>query len=315
MLDIFEDPVWQMSLGERAAVEGVLTHLKPAVAIEIGSMEGACLVRIAAHAQEVHSFDLTAPTLPMPVNVRLHTGNSHELLPRVLAQLAEQHRNVDFAIVDGDHSSKGVRQDIEDLLNSKAVASSVILIHDTANEEVRHGVEAVHFAAWPKVSHVDLDWVPGHLFAEPALRNELWYGLGLVVVESSRMAYFDGPVFEQRYQPAAHLLSQARDLVVARQRVPPGTESEDDPSVARARIALLEAELGERLSVREVTAALQADVLLARRRIAELESELETLGRHHDRAERALEDIKGSPSWRMTEPLRAAKRLARPRPR
>ena len=72
-----------MSLGERAAVEGVLVQLKPSLAIEIGSMEGACLRHIAAHAQEAHSFDLRPPTLELPGNVTLHTGDSHELLPVV----------------------------------------------------------------------------------------------------------------------------------------------------------------------------------------------------------------------------------------
>ena len=59
----------------------------------------------------------------------------------------------------------------------------------------------MRFAAWPKVAHVELDWVPGRLFAEPALRNELWYGLGLVLVDAARLAYVDGPVYEQRYHP------------------------------------------------------------------------------------------------------------------
>ena len=80
---IFADTIWQMSLGERAAIEGVLAELKPRVAIEIGSMEGACLRRIAAHAEEVHSLDLQPPTLEVPANVTLHTGSSHELLRTV----------------------------------------------------------------------------------------------------------------------------------------------------------------------------------------------------------------------------------------
>ena len=71
-LAIFDDDVWQMSRGERAAVEGVLAQLQPSLALEIGSAEGACLSRIAAHAAEVHSFDLTPPTLPVADNVVLH---------------------------------------------------------------------------------------------------------------------------------------------------------------------------------------------------------------------------------------------------
>ncbi len=292
---MFDDRVWQMSLGERAAVEGVLSQLRPKLAIEIGSMEGACLRRIAAYAGEAHSFDLSPPSLSVPDNVTLHTGDSHELLPQFLDELAEQGRNVDFVIVDGDHSAEGVRQDVEDLLNSRALASCVILIHDTANERVRRGLDGVHFEAWPKVAHVELDWVPGRLFAEPELRNELWFGLGLVIVDSSRAAYLNGAVYEQRYHPAAALLARERQLMLARSQVRPGPEGLlDEADAMRIRAA-----------------DLVAEVSIARAREAELELQL-TAARHQiERAERTLADVTGSPSWRLTTPLRSAKRLVR----
>jgi hypothetical protein len=293
--EIFEDSVWQMSLGERAGVEGVLSQLSPSLALEIGSAEGACLFRIAAHAEDVHSFDLVAPGLAMPGNVTLHTGDSHELLPPFLAELAQLGRNVDFVMIDGDHTPHGVRRDVEDLLNSPAIARTVILIHDLANGQVRRGVDAVHFTAWPKVAHVELDWIPGQLFAEPALRNELWYGLGLVIVDASRPAYLNGSVYEQRYHPAAPLLAQVRALVVAREQVPPGTQTlEDEACALRERAAALEAELGNE---RHLTATLEAELEAARHRTAG--------------AERTLENITDSVSWRMTQPLRAAKGRAR----
>jgi len=291
-VQIFADPVWQMSLGERAAVEGVLAQLEPARAIEIGSAQGACLRRIAAHAGEVHSFDLTPPIGELPGNVIRHTGDSHELLPAFLAQLASQSRTVDFVLVDGDHAPAGVRQDVEDLLDSTALAQTVILIHDTANQRVRQGLDAVRFAAWPKVTHVELDWIPGQLFAESALRNELWYGLGLVVLDSSRLAYLSGSVYEQRYHPAAALLSEIRELVVARERVPaPGNPRQVQTSTLRRHLVRLEAQLGQ-----------------AWTREAELSAQLFAVQQRVDGAERALQDIKGSASWRMTEPLRTAKR-------
>lgn len=290
--EIFDDAVWQMSLGERAAVEGVLAQLQPALGLEIGSAEGACLRRIAAHAGEVHSFDLHAPAGEWPDNVTLHTGDSHELLPTFLAQLAEQCRNVDFVIVDGDHTPDGVRRDIEDLLDTSALARTAILIHDTANERVRRGLDAVRFSAWPKVAHVELDWIPGQLFAEPTLRNELWYGLGLVLIDSSRLAYRAGSVYEQRYHPAAALLSELRELVVARERVPARADSPlEQTSALRRQVVRLEAQLGQ-----------------AWTREAELGAVLLPLQHRADGAERALEDIKASASWRMTEPLRTAKR-------
>ncbi|MGI8557048.1 MAG: class I SAM-dependent methyltransferase [Solirubrobacteraceae bacterium] len=291
-LEIFEDPVWQMSLGERAAVEGILAQLRPKLAVEIGSMEGACLARIAAYSQEAHSFDLNPPSLPKADNVTLHTGDSHELLPAFLGELAQQDRNVDFVMVDGDHTPEGVRRDIEDLLDSAAVARTVILIHDTANERVRRGVDAVRFAAWPKVAHVELDWIPGQLFAEPELRNELWYGIGLVIVDVARPAYLSRPVYEQRFHPAGALLAQIRDLVLERERVPPGAQP------LRHEVTTLRRRVGE----------LEVQLSAARTGEARLEAEVLKLRPGFEGAQRALEDIKGSASWRMTEPLRGAKR-------
>ncbi len=296
---ILRDSVWQMSGGERAAVQGVLGQLHPQLAIEIGSAEGAALQRIAAQADEAHSFDLAPPSLSMPDNVTLHTGDSHQLLPAFLAQLAEVGRNVDFVMVDGDHSPEGVRRDLEDLLDSRAVARTVILIHDTVNERVRSGLDAVRFPAWPKVVHVELDWIPGQLFAEPALRNELWYGLGLVVVDTSTPAYESGSVYEQRYHPSGPLLAQLAALERARERVPPGLE----PPEAQAG------------ALRVKAARLQTELAAERARADALAEQLANVERRWEGAERALESIKGSVSWRMTEPVRSAKRLTRGRKR
>ena len=295
-----------MSRGERAAVEGVLAQLKPSLAIEIGSMEGACLRRIAAHSQEVHSFDLEPPTLAQPDNVTLHTGDSHVLLPRFLAKLAERETNIDLVIVDGDHTAEGVRRDIEDLLDSAAVARTVILVHDTANERVRQGLDAVRFAAWPKVAHVELDWIPGQLFAEPELHNELWFGLGLVLVDSSRLAYRNGSIYEQRFHPAAPLLAEIRELVVARERVPPPARSpQHEAGELRRRVAAVAAELA---AARSSESRVRAELGAARAGEAELQAQLKTLREHYARAERALENITGSASWKLTAPLRTAKR-------
>jgi cephalosporin hydroxylase len=93
--------------GERAALEGVLSALRPSLSIEIGTDKGGSLEVIGAHSKIVHAFDLirraevTTERFP---NVTFHTGDSHELLPAVLAQLADAGLNVDFAFVDGNHT-------------------------------------------------------------------------------------------------------------------------------------------------------------------------------------------------------------------
>src|SRR5215212_5835999 len=150
-----------MSFGERAALEGVMSQLRPKLAIEIGTAEGGSLARVAAHSEEVHSFDLVPPAEKARAlgNVTFHTGDSHALLPELLTRFADEGRNVDFALVDGDHSAEGVHQDM-------------------------------------------LDLVAGYMFREPSLLHELWGGLGLVVVDSARGAYYAGHPCQTKYYEA-----------------------------------------------------------------------------------------------------------------
>lgn len=292
-LDIFADSPWQFSFGERAALQGVLGELRPKLSIELGTAEGGSLDRIALHSGEVHSFDLVSPRLSVSeaTHVTVHTGDSHELLPRELERFAGDGRNVDFVLVDGDHSSDGVRQDIEDLLNAPAVANTVILIHDTINPTVRAGLDAVHYGAWPKVAHVDLDFVPGHMFREERLRHELWGGLGLVVVNSSRLAYDAAPVIQDRYYPAAQLFAGVRDLMVIQESE---SESESGPQeVERVASDTMDEKLEKHI------VELEAEIL----RITSVSVHHETL----------WHDMMHSVSWKVTSPLRGLAAQARTR--
>jgi peptidoglycan/LPS O-acetylase OafA/YrhL len=206
------DP-WQMTLGERAALEGLLARLKPALAIEIGTAEGGSTRCLARHCAEIHSFDLVHPDgltgeLPM---VRTHTGDSHALLPAFLERLAAEGRTVDFVLVDGDHTAGGVLRDVEDLLASPALGPSVIVMHDTTNEDVREGLLAASLDGHPSVAYLDLDFVAGHLSGTGAYAGQLWGGLGLVIVDPAARAE-RASVTEGLFEPAGELLRAARDL-------------------------------------------------------------------------------------------------------
>ena len=289
-LEIFaHDSIRGMSSGERAALEGVLAQLAPSLSLEIGATGSEGLKQTAAHSREVHSFGLVVSeqSATNAENITVHAGDPHTLLPDKLRRLAEAKRNVDFVLFDGEHSSEGVRQNIEDLLNSPALGSSIILIHGTTNEAIRGGLDAVHYSAWPKVGHVDLDFVPGYLFREGNLRHELWGGLGLVIVDSTRLAYTAGPIVQDHYYPAASLFADARDRVVERASV-----DESDGS-------------GE-LEENDVS---QEDRLLEH--IGELESEIlriTSVSIHHEKLWREMME---SISWRITTPLRWLVGLAR----
>lgn len=220
-IQMLQDVDWQMSYGERAALEGILSQLQPRLAIEIGTAEGGSLHRIAEHSVEVHSFDLLEPDprIRELTNVTVHTGDSHILLPELLARLVDEGRNVDFVLVDGDHSAEGVCQDLRDLLDSRAIGRTIIVVHDTLNATVRAGLERVRYEAYPKVAYVELDFVAGYVFREPSLLHQLWGGLGLVVVDSARGAYFAGGVRQTRYFEAFGLLHDAQAPLVEVQRL------------------------------------------------------------------------------------------------
>lgn len=188
---------WQMSFGERAAIEGVLAQLKPRLAVEIGTAEGGSLGRIADHSTRAISFDLVEPephVRKLP-NVELRTGDSHELLPRELDRLAGAGEDIDFVLVDGDHSAEGARLDVEDLLASEAISHTVILAHDSLNPEVRRGLEEVDYSRHDKVALVDLDFVGGYVPAEPPMKGECWGGLALIIVDADGKF---GPAHEGR---------------------------------------------------------------------------------------------------------------------
>jgi hypothetical protein len=182
-LEILGADAWQMLTGERAVLEGLLSQLRPSLAIEIGTAGGGSLRCIARHSEEIHSFDLEHPEqLRALDNVTLHTGDSHRLLPDVLAGFERAGRNVDFVLVDGDHRTAAVAAEMDVLLSSASLRSTLILAHDAANEQVRAGLEQVDYGAYGKVAMVDLDLVAGHLSREGPYADQLWGGFALIVV-------------------------------------------------------------------------------------------------------------------------------------
>lgn len=266
---------WQMSYGERAALEGILAQTKPVLALEIGTAEGGSLRRIASHSEQVHSFDLVPPKADLAHlgNVIFHTGDSHELLHETLGQLTEAGTPVDFVLIDGDHSAEGVRGDIEDVLSSPAVTRTVIVLHDTMNPEVRRGIEAVDPAHHQKVALLELDLVPGYLARREPYRLQLWGGLGLIVVDAESRADSVPAVRDDRFHELFSLIRPTLEVMTELEARGILLDSLDAPAVEA--------------KVREQIAGVSADGV----RQAEL-----------------LDAMRTSMSWRITAPLRKLKR-------
>jgi hypothetical protein len=205
---VFASDRWQMTYGERAALEGLASSARPRLAIEVGTAQGGSLDCIAAHAEEVHSFDLAPPADPVPDNVHLHAGDSRETLPRFLAELAGDGRTVDFALIDGDHSAAGVRADLESVVSSPAVDFALVVLHDTMNPEVRRGIRAAELESMPRVVYANLDLVAGYRPRTGPHRGQLWGGLGLVVVDSGGRPWRPSTYEDEQADP--HELMRAR---------------------------------------------------------------------------------------------------------
>jgi hypothetical protein len=212
-------------------------------------------------------------------NVAVHTGDSHQLLAKVLADLARAGRNVDFVLVDGDHTAAGVEQDLRDLLASDAVRSSVIVFHDTINDEVRAGLQRIDYAAEPKVIYCDLNFVAGRLSYGGPFHHELWGGLGVIVVDAANPHAGTATAFGVEAYAQYELLAPLRDALVMRERAGLATGSHAVTDVL------------ERLALGDGPPAAGQNELPG--------------------IQRRYEQLLASRSWRITAPLRTAARAIR----
>ena len=174
-------PYSEMAYGEQAALAGILSALRPLLALELGTFRGGSLARIAAYSKQVHTFDLASHVAAVLPNVTYHIGDCRTTVPQVLNALGREQRNVDFVLVDADHSRAGVEADMTNLFQSEALRSTVILLHDCANEGVRLGARNAILKA-DGVAYADLSFVAPPA-APTSVLSESWGGLGIVVVD------------------------------------------------------------------------------------------------------------------------------------
>jgi hypothetical protein len=224
---IFGAPDWEMTWGERAAIEGLLSLVRPELSIEIGSAQGGSLRRIAAYSGEVHAFDLLAPAPDLLglAHVHVYAGDRARLLVELLERFVDEDRNVDFVLVDGGHDTEGVCKDVVALLESSSTANTIIVLHNTMNEHVREGIEQASVEGYAKVSAFELDAVPGYLLKEGKFKGELWGGLGIIKTDAGR-APDDRPAGPSHRFPANPALAAPDDLLASERQLLEGRVAE-----------------------------------------------------------------------------------------
>lgn len=174
-----------MSSVERLTLIAVLDFLRPRYSLEVGSRFGGSLAVLSYYSERVISLDID-PAVPERLkhftNVEFVIGRSQETLPAVLARLQSSKVPIELALIDGDHSTCGVRQDCQNFLNVRPLSTLYILIHDSFNPDVREGIKTAGWENCPYAQAIELDFVPGIMFADRPLRRQMWGGFALAIL-------------------------------------------------------------------------------------------------------------------------------------
>jgi hypothetical protein len=206
---------WQMLEAEKMALTGLLHRLRPRNVLEIGVYFGGSLRLLSSFAERVWAIDIDLAVLerfPPLSNVDLRIGNSLNLVPEVLAELDRYDIPLHMVLIDAEHSSEGVRRDIELVLGYRPREPMFIVVHDSGNPGCRTGILSADWSSNPHVHHVDVDFVPGQLIASNSLGGgEVWGGLAIAYLHPERR---EGPlVVAQGASTTVMALHQARHTV------------------------------------------------------------------------------------------------------
>lgn len=196
---------WQMSHSERLALMALLHRYKPEVCIEVGTFRAGSLSLIAQYAKKIFSIDID-PTIPERYahlgNVNFLTGYSSDVLPPLLKELNDSGLGVDFILIDGDHSKRGVMEDLNILLAYEPIRPVVVLMHDSFNPECRAGMLQANWQGAEHLHFVDIDFIPGRLIEHGGGgHGEMWGGLSLLTFLPKRRK---GPLTIQKSANMMH---------------------------------------------------------------------------------------------------------------
>lgn len=174
---------WQMSRAEKYCLVNLLESLQPEVAVEIGTYKGGSLQVIQKYSEQVYSIDIS----PAPKNflkskfpdVRFIVGEGNKEIPKIFEQIDKENKKLGFILVDGDHSKKGVLNDLNTILSFPHKHPVTIILHDSFNPQCRKGIKSIDYSKFPMVEYVELDYVTGSFWHNNTYR-EMWGGFAMI---------------------------------------------------------------------------------------------------------------------------------------
>jgi len=171
MLDLSEilqnKTLWQMSYAERMSIFYLINKMeKRKVAIEIGTFHGGFLQHLSKYFDKVYSCDIDHSNVKnkeLYENVVWIEGDSKVTIPKLIQDLSDKDEDVNFILVDGDHSYDGVLRDINNVLKYNPKSETIILVHDSWYRPSRNAINHAKWNENPYLQLVEKDFVVGDM--------------------------------------------------------------------------------------------------------------------------------------------------------
>ncbi|HUF08111.1 MAG TPA: class I SAM-dependent methyltransferase, partial [Rhodothermales bacterium] len=94
-------------------------------------------------------------------NVEFMTGDSTRLLPPLLERISSNKESLGFVLIDGNHSTEGVRADVNAVLKYEPIRPVYVVFHDSFHPSCRQGILSADWHLCPYVHYVEVDFIPG----------------------------------------------------------------------------------------------------------------------------------------------------------
>jgi hypothetical protein len=238
---VFDDlPLhWQMTRCEKYALASILEMANAGVAIEIGTYKGGSLQVISKRAGKVYSIDITPEcreTLGGRFNnVEFITGDSTRILPGLLRKIAEAGEQLGFVLIDGNHSTEGVKSDINAVLKYVPIRPVYVVFHDSFHPPCREGILAADWGQCDYVHYVEIDFIPGVYHREAfdtARPKSMFGGLALALMRPEKRAgeitvcQSQQGLFEAVVSHSCHVATEEEERKVSwKEHLPAGVRS------------------------------------------------------------------------------------------
>lgn len=219
---IDEDLEWQMSRAEKYCFINLLEHIRPNAAIEIGTYKGGSLQVLNHFSNNVYSIDISnAPARFLSdkfPNVNFRIGESHTTITKVFKEIELAGLTLDFILVDGDHTTKAVQQDLLAILAYPHKHPITIILHDSFNPQSRRGIKSINYKAYPSVAYVELDYITGSFWHNNTYR-EMWGGFAMIKIDpfnTKPLVYMASQehLFQRAYWSSLHLIKDPFHFLV-----------------------------------------------------------------------------------------------------